>query len=197
MTREIGFVKEGKGCWADQGSGVSDRCSIVGRYQNQPREVGSNSNNNSYSTKPAVLYASQNPKRPISTFFLVVGSIRCNSLSFTLEGCPGLPQSTMPLNQVSRGSDFVPQGYLAMSRDIFSYHNYILFSLRVLLPIPLLLSSTLFHLANSFSSYKTDQMSPSPGNLTIGVRYRQHALILLCCAPKVPLTSNYSNHFVF
>lgn len=81
----VEFMKEGKECWADQGPQVNDRCSVVSRYQSQ--QVGNNSNN-SYSTKPAVFDATQNPKRPTkhSASFLVIEDTRCNSLSFTLEG---------------------------------------------------------------------------------------------------------------
>lgn len=56
----------------------------------------------------------------------------------------------------STGSDFVSQGYLVMSRDST------FFSSRILLPVPTPISSTLFHLANSFSSYKTESVSPPP-----------------------------------
>ena len=147
-TREIGFVKEGQEFWADYGPWVNDRCCTVSRYQSQ--QVGNSNNNNSYSTKPTVFDATQNSKRLIkhSASFLVVGGTRCNSCPLLWRGCPGMPQATMYLKQwFSARSDFVFQGYLAMSRDILVVTT-LSSSQRILLPIPTPISSTLCHMVS-------------------------------------------------
>lgn len=125
-----------------------------------------------------------------STSFLVVGGTRCNSLSFILEVSRHTQATMTPKQWFLTGSDFSPRYTWQCLETLSSFPKGSSF----LFSPP---SPQLFCLANSFSSYKTNLASHHPGNLTLGVRYREHALVFLCHASKISQTclSKYPNHF--